>query len=273
MLVHRFPMTVLSALLLIAAPVMAQSTGPDSATLAGITARGRLLAEYDRASWRATDAVLAGWQNPVGVEGFVALKGTDGRWRVAFGRLNATEDTLHVAARAEQGAQAEDPDSFTVTRPARPEIGSDAERLAFVALKTASGALRAVGPMPFDGQYNPYVLPREDGTWYVYFLPGQRQRGVYPHGGDFRYHLSADGRTVLATHRMHQTVLMSRLPAEAGGGWHTVVTEDWPQDSDVFLVLTRMPRKPELVATASYNWEIRVDGTIGWTVGKRGRGE
>jgi hypothetical protein len=32
-------------------------------------------------------------------------------------------------------------------------------------------------------------------------------------------------------------------------------------------VLTRTPRKPEVVATASYTWEIRVDGTIGWTAG------
>jgi hypothetical protein len=257
-------MTLLSAIFLIALPVAAQSAGPDSATIAGITARGRLLAEYDRASARATDAVLAGWQNPTGVEGFVALKGGDDPWRVAFGRLNAAQDTLYVAARAEQG---EDPDSFTVTRPTTPAVGSEAERLAFVAMGTAARALAAAGPPPFNGQYNPYLLPQSDGTWYVYFLPGQRQRGIYPHGGDFRYHLSADGRTILETHRMHQTVLMSRLPSDAVSGWHTVVTEDWPQDSDVFLVLTRTPRKPEVVATASYTWEIRVDGTIGWTAG------
>lgn len=37
-----------------------------------------------------------------------------------------------------------------------------------------------------------------------------------------------------------------------------------PEDSDVFLVLVRRPRKPELLVSECCYYEIRVDGSIGW---------
>jgi hypothetical protein len=48
-----------------------------------------------------------------------------------------------------------------------------------------------------------------------------------------------------------------------------VLTADLPQDSDVFLVLTRRPLKPELIATEHFDYEIHTDGTISWRYGER----
>jgi hypothetical protein len=48
-----------------------------------------------------------------------------------------------------------------------------------------------------------------------------------------------------------------------------VVVDDVPQDSDVFLVLVGHPRRPELIATEHYDYEIAVDGSITWRVGER----
>jgi len=257
-MIHR---PVLLAALLVARSIGAQTAAPppDSA-LAGITARGRLLAAYDRAAWHGTDAVLAKLPNPVGVQGFLAEQDRTGNWHVLFGRLSPAADTLYVVARADQTVG---PDSFRVDIPTGQATGSDAERVAFRAMRTAGTDLKA-SPRAWAGTYNSYVLPRPDGGWLVYFLPAQTQQGVYPHGGDFRYQVSPDGSTVQSKFQMHQTVLMLSVPANAVAGMHTVVTADLPQDSDVFLVLSRVPLKPELVRTAHFNFQIDTGGTITW---------
>ncbi|MES2124106.1 MAG: hypothetical protein V4503_05400 [Gemmatimonadota bacterium] len=254
-------------LLALTATLGAQSPAvpPDTAALRTITARGRILAAYDQAAWHGTDAVMARLPNPAGIEGFLATQDAGGKWHVLFGRLDATAETLLVAARADQATR---PDSFLVTLSPNPVAGTDAERRAFLALKTAGTDL-ASAPPPFRGTYNSYALPAPDGSWLVFFLPGQTQPDLYPHGGDFRYEVSVDGRRILSKFQMHRSVLMSRVPAEAVAGAHTVITADLPQESDVFLVLSRSPRKPELIATDHYNFEIHEDGTITWRYGKR----
>jgi hypothetical protein len=68
---------------------------------------------------------------------------------------------------------------------------------------------------------------------------------------------------------MHRTLLNLALPESAASGLHTVVVDDVPQDSDVFLVLVGHPRRPELIATEHYDYEIAVDGSITWRVGER----
>jgi hypothetical protein len=228
--------------------------------------RGRLLAAYDRAAWHGTDAILAKLPNPVGVEGFLALQDRAGSWHVLFGRLSPAGDTLFVVARADQTSG---PDSFRVAIPASQTVGSATEREAFRAMRTASVDIKA-GPRVWGGTYNSYVLPRTDGSWLVYFLPAQTQQGVYPHGGDYRYVVSPDGGTVQSKFQMHRTVLMLSVPADAVAGMHTVLVADLPQDSDVFLVLSRTPLKPELVATEHFNYQIQTDGTITWAYAKRG---
>ncbi len=235
---------------------------PADSALAGITARGRQLAAYDQVSASATDALLATWPNPTGIEGFWAQQLNGGAWRVIFARLNAAGDSLVVAATVDQVGST---DSFTVER--RERQGTETERLAFRALRSASRDFQAE-PRAYNGPYNTAVLPDPRGGWWVYFLPGQTQVAVVPHGGDLRYAVAADGITIRDKLIMHKSVLNLAVPAAAEAGMHTVITADLPHDSDVFLVLSRRPRKPEVVVTEHFRFEIGVDGSIKWSAVK-----
>ena len=242
------------------------SPAPSDTALSGITMRGRFLAAYDRAAWHGSDAFLARMPNPVGVEGFLASQDHSGTWHVLFGRLNPAGDTLFIVARADQSSA---PDSFRVDTPVPQSVGSSTERLAFRAMRTAGADLKA-GPRAFGGTYNSYVVPRMEGGWLVYFLPAQQRQGVYLHGGDYRYVISPDGSAIQSKFQMHRTVLNQSVPEDAFAGVHTVVVGDVPQDSDVFLVLSRKPLKPELVVTEHFNFQIQTDGSITWTYRKQG---
>jgi hypothetical protein len=45
-------------------------------------------------------------------------------------------------------------------------------------------------------------------------------------------------------------------------GYHTAILDDIPEDTDVFHVLAREPKVPELVVTAKYVYRILIDGSI-----------
>jgi hypothetical protein len=91
--------------------VLAQQSKPLSdSELAAITARGRMLAEYDVASSHATDAVVA-LKPAQGVVGRYIARKADGRWVVVFGRFNETKDAFLIAYEATQGSS---PEQFSV---------------------------------------------------------------------------------------------------------------------------------------------------------------
>src|SRR5438552_15818249 len=79
------------------------TTVPSDTLLAGITARGKLLAAYDQAAWHATDALL-----PLHLDSAAALRAglmiaverPEGNWTVLFGRLTPAADTFYVAYEA-----------------------------------------------------------------------------------------------------------------------------------------------------------------------------
>jgi hypothetical protein len=66
---------------------------------------------------------------------------------------------------------------------------------------------------------------------------------------------------------MHNTVMEWAPEPDRGGArlevtMHTAVLDDRPEDTDVFHVLTRQPRLPELIASRSYYFRIALDGRI-----------
>src|SRR3569833_2634826 len=73
------------------------------AELAAISARGRMLYEYDQAAWHATDAVLATNPPRVLLGMYIAHK-TDAGWEVVFGHLNEPGGGGRGAGGAAQGA-------------------------------------------------------------------------------------------------------------------------------------------------------------------------
>src|SRR5271169_3916792 len=78
---------LLSCCLLLAQTETKESAAPSSAELAAITARGRMLEEYDVAAASATDAMVALKPDTSAAPYFIARK-TDKGWEVVFGRLD-----------------------------------------------------------------------------------------------------------------------------------------------------------------------------------------
>lgn len=225
--------------------------------LAAITARGRLLAEYDRAAWQATDAVLAQPPEPGTIQRYIARKSED-RWTVVFGRLNDRGDRFLIAAKAKQDVRS---GKYTVERYAKPKeeggYWADAANAVTTVLAIFNAQNRA---------YNFAVLPAPNGEYYVYLIPAQTKADVWPLGGDVRYRVSRDGHQIRETRRLHRGIMEVRLQAGVAAHYHThvhsPVQDGRPEDTDVFHVLARKPAIPEIIATKDFVYEIKPDGSI-----------
>jgi len=215
-----------------------------------------MLLAYDQAAWHGTDAFMALHPDLTALNTMLAAGQADGRWRVDFGFLNSAADSFFVHY---QAFEQQRPDSFVARRLAYPASESGVQLRAARALRTAKTSFGDV-QIP----YNTYVLQRADSTFWVYFLPAQTDAAAFPHGADARYLVSADGRHLIDSLRMHHALLNLALPDSAVSGMHTVISDDVPQDSDVFLVLARRPLRPELVVTQHYLYQVCIDGSITW---------
>ncbi|HEY2496782.1 MAG TPA: hypothetical protein VGK24_06920 [Candidatus Angelobacter sp.] len=241
------------------AVALAEKTAPLSKEqLAEISVRGRMLAEYDQAAWHATDAVMATHPKQDSDSRFVCRK-ADVTWTCVFGRLTA--DKLLIDYEALQGASAKE---FQVKHyePPMEDTG-----FFFAAVK---GMLLAGKDFQLTAEkrpYNPSVLPTPSGQFYVYIVPAQTKKGIYPLGGDARYLVSADGNTVVEKRQLHKTILETDQQAPAGAkivaGTHSHVLTDAPEDTDVFYVLTRKPLMPEYIGVGNKrSYVVETDGAI-----------
>lgn len=233
---------------------------PSADELAAITARGRMLAEYDVAAWHATDVTQDLNPDKSSARYYIAKK-SDAGWAVAFGRLSDAKDKFLTVYQAIQGTQ---PEFFTVKKFDPP---LESTEFYFSAAKALEASLKDFGSV--SRPYNDYAIPSENGQLYVYLLPAQTTNGIYPLGGDVRYTFSSDGNTLLEKHPMHKTILESNFNDQSGqkvkpeASWHTHVLSNVPEDSDVFYVLTRKPSMPEYVGTLDKKiWVIHTDGSI-----------
>ena len=241
-----------------AVPAGAQVQPPTRDSLDGITARGRALVEHDRAAWHATDAVLALQPAPGEILAYLAMRQGSG-WVVAFGRPDSISGNFHIAYEAVQSPGR--PDSFTVTRhaPARVDSGEFARAArAFVLARADMG-------IP-ERPYNTAVLPAADSGWFVYLMPAQTQHGVFPLGGDVRYHVSPDGRRILLKRQLHKAILemgytSDTLPAPLFST-HAAILDNVPEDTDVFFVIVRQPRIHHLIVTDAFLYRLVPTGEI-----------
>lgn len=253
---------VLAISLVLLLPVLSSGAKKQEldSSFAGITARGRTLAEYDVAAWHATDAVEE-LKPDKSLSPFYIARRLDHVWEVAFGRLNDKKDRFLIVYQASQAAT---PQDFTVKKMEPP---SEDQAFYFSAAKAIETSSRDFGKP--DRPYNKYVFPSEKGSLYVYFLPAQTTDGVYPLGADVRYLLSEDGLTILEKRQMHKTILEFDLRKSAEtiktveSGIHTHVLSNVPEDSDVFYVLTRKPSIPEYIGMLDKKiYVVQTDGTI-----------
>ena len=227
--------------------------------LASISQRGRALEAYDQAAWHGSDAASAVARGDTsGLQIFIARKTATG-WAVDFGELDPTG----AAFLTRYEASSTDGVHFSAQKFTPPRSDSGFLPAAAHAIQTAEAAFA-----PVKGyKYNVAVLPNPDATMYVYLYPAQVDQYHFPIGGDERYVISADGKTILDAHRMHNDILNQLMTPGATKGtltgtWHTVVVDDVPQDTDVFWVLSRRPAIPDYVSARGHLYRIDVDGSI-----------
>ncbi|HEY4837713.1 MAG TPA: hypothetical protein VIH72_03845 [Candidatus Acidoferrales bacterium] len=237
--------------------VAAQSEGPPSSSeLEAISARGKLLSAYDVAAWHATDAVQSLPADKTRVGRYIARQSGNG-WRVAFGKLNEAQDKFLVAYEASQGAT---PVQFTVASFDPPKEDTGFYLAGANAIDTALA--------DFKGEKRPYnaaVLPADRGKLFVYVYPAQTKASAYPMGGDVRYLISADGKTIIEKRQLHKSISendYSNKSIKVQAGYHTHVLSDLPEDTDVFYVLTRKPPIPEYVTSSKFMYQISPSGSI-----------
>ena len=239
--------------------VIASAQIASESELAAIAARGRMLYEYDQAAWHATDAVIA-TNPPKELMGRYIARKSEAGWSVAFGRLNEAKDAFLIAVMATQGATLQ---QFTVKRADPPE----ADTGFFLG---AARAIDAVVPV-FHGAtgrtYNASVLPAADGRLYVYLEPGQTDSDgdYFPLGADVRCLVSGDGKSIIETRQMHKSIIpKAEIPpgAKLEAGYHTHVLSEIPEDSDVYVVLSRKPTIPEYVGSQTAVYVVNEDGSI-----------
>lgn len=190
-------------------------------------------------------------------------------WTVDFGRLNADSTKFLTAYEA---VQTDAPNHFAVGQfdPEREDTGFN-----LFAARGMELALRDFGS--FTRPYHIAALRTGSAGILIYLYPAptpeQRQDGVYPYGGDVRYLVSPDGTSILDKQPMHKDILESvpaqipQIPQIPNGpapaaGCHTDALSDGPEDTDVFLVLSRQPRVPEYVSAGGHMFKIDTDGTI-----------
>jgi hypothetical protein len=233
---------------------------PEAAPImSDVTERGRALYEYDQAAWHATDAVKAMHRPEQSVGRYIAHKSDKG-WVVGFGHLNEQRDKFLLAYEATQGATLRE---FSVRKLDPPQEDSTFYVSSARAIDTALH--------DFQGEKRPYnvaLLPAPSNQFYVYVLPAQTRKGVYPLGGDARYLITPDGGSIVEKRQLHKDIL--EIPPDSipktttpAGLWHIHVLTDVPEDTDVFHVLTRQPPRPEIIITRNKKlYEISLDGTI-----------
>ena len=233
---------------------------PDS--LIAISGRGMELASYMFAASRASDSISALHPAPDEVNMYFARR-EGAEWWVMFGHLTAGRDTFLLSWEARQLRV--NSGSFLVRnfRPAQPQTGWHLGAARAIDNARRSFTTSAHPRRP----YNVAVLPSDQQEWLVYVFPAQTRPDVWPLGGDARYRVSSDGRTIVDTRRLHSSILEFGRPVLQNGseltvGVHSAVLDDVPEDTDVLWVMTREPSVPEMVVTDAFVYELYPNAAI-----------
>jgi hypothetical protein len=256
-----FALGVVSAVSVVGARGAAAQSSPRQQELDEISARGRALAGYQRAAWAASMQLMATNPDPEKVQRYVAYHADSG-WVVAFGRASADRDTFYVSQIAIPAAvNGQRVDSLFEFQQFA-DFGPDTDFLARAA-RAMDLAVITFGATP--RAYSAAALPNVNGEWFIYLIPSANAASVWPLGDDIRYRVSADGRRILDTHRMHKGMVSDRDDSDGKrltSTGHSKALHDLPEDTDVFHVLMGRPVKPEVVVTPHNQYIIGVDGSV-----------
>ena len=226
--------------------------------LAAISARGKALYDYDQAAWHASDAAMKVLQKMGALQNsamfYVADRVKD-KWVVSFGTLSDDREEFRVVLEAVQDGKTK----YKTSKFETPKL----DKGRVLNLARAVWKCRS----EFKGENRPYniaVLPAPKDNWYVYVLPAQTDANVFPIGGDVRYTVSQDGKTIIETRQMHMSVNEFQGAPPGRGApaamVRTAVLDDVPEDSDVFFALAFKPATPQFLITKNFVYAVTPDG-------------
>jgi hypothetical protein len=182
-------------------------------------------------------------------------------WEVAVGEVSADNGSFLVAQLLTPGIQASHW-AATVFDPPRPDTGYYVR--AGRAIATSLEMFEPSARRPYFAM----VVPADDGPgWWVYWYPTPTVDGTWPRGGDMRFRVSADGRVITDSRRLHRTITeysaqTARSSSAPALDRQSLVAGDAPEDTDVFHVLQRRPAMPDLMSAGRFLYRIDVDGRI-----------
>lgn len=229
---------------------------PGKKELSAISARGKRLTAYDQAAWHAGDAIAALALDQSKVTCSIAQERSDGTWRVVYGKGSDADDAFLIAYEA---TQSNSPTSFVATAKTPAAIDTDFFLRASRAIDTARTAFGNV-----QRPYNLAVLPTAKTGWLVYLFPASTSLDVWPIGGDERFTITADGRRITESRRLHKTILEVPISEEQKtvAGVHVHVLACIPEDTDVLAVLSRQPKVPEYIVCDPFSYSVNPDGSV-----------
>jgi len=270
--------------LLISCPTIAQQKDqPTDEQLKAITERGRILKEYVIAT-NASDQALAK-EIPQGEKLPPCVPQKKGeKFQFTCGYLSKKKDKFYVLYEA---TEENSPQKFKVTRydPPKEDTGyfftaaraldlayRDVRRKNFFSALKESGMIISPDGKPFPPSpmnYSVYLLPASNEQFWTCILPYVPSQDLIVLGWDSRYLISKDGKKVLEKRYLHKGgYAISTSGVKPIGeptieiGYHTATIDDIPEDTDVFHVLTRSVKTPQMIATKKFVYKIETDGTI-----------
>ena len=234
------------------------AAGVSTDTLAAISRRGRALAVHDSIAWLGADAMTS-LSLPTDSIRRLIVRHSENGWEVASGVLSDSGATYHISEIATPGIQA----AWASTLFDPPEVDTG----YFANAARAIEASIAMFHRPEGRLYLATAIPADDGPWWlVYLYPSPTVIGTWPRGGDMRFRVSGDGRVIMESRRLHDSIteynVRTARPASELLDRHPLVSGDTPEDTDVLHILQRRPAIPELMLAGKYRYRIDVDGSI-----------
>lgn len=207
----------------------------------------------DRAAARATDALLArfGGKTPEGLIGWIVVQnGEDQLVRFLVGDPAAPRPGYDVLV--DQSGRA-----GAVIDAADEALPPDQTARYHARNAAASG----IGQLRCAARYNAVVLDDPDGDgWLVWLLAATTDADKVPMGGHYRFHVSADGRTVEKREQLSGGCLdLDRRQSGQNGQPVGLVTNVIvaPQPLEVHVFLSLLNRLPIYVMAGDKLWSVQ----------------
>ena len=206
----------------------------------------------DRAAWRATDVLLAHLDGATdhGLIGWIVVE-QDEAQLVRFLRGDPAAPLPGYDILVDKNGRAGP--AIKSTDAALP----DDQIAHYLARNTATAN---IGALRCTGNFNTVVLddPDSDG-WLVWLLAATKDANIVPMGGHYRFHMSADGRTVEKREQLSNGCLnMDRRQSGQDGQPAALMTSVLvaPQPLEVHVFLSLLNRLPIYVAAGDKIWTV-----------------